>query len=420
MVVQPESERLTCPEISLKKHALIAALAWMPLVALAAAPVAVSSPSNVDAAPQASGEIGKASAGTSDVPVDVANDAAGVDKPPTEAAPATAPVKKEKAKGKWLFAPLLSNGPKLGLAGGGTANYLNQFDAGSPFSMTGLQAKYSNTGSWTAAFYNRSYWDNDSKRFIGAIVQAESRNDYNDYLGQGPASVDTHLQLYYARYQQRIGDSRWYVGGSYVYTNINPEAADDAADIIMTRYDIGNVYNGGLGLNLTYDTRDIVMNPKSGTHLEFAITSFNKAFAGDYDYWAYNAQASYFQPVSSKLTIAYNASWLATPNAPSASQATLRRYRGYTTGENTAENSIVAQVEARYAFHPRWEAAIFGGAASLFDGDHKISNKLNWYPMGGVGVRYILDTKSQSLIRMDFAMGKSGNSGLYLSLGQPF
>lgn len=400
--------------------ALIVLLAWIPLVAVAAAPDAGTTGRNDVLASGEPVDADKASAGTPDVSGGAANDSVGVEKPPAEAAPATDPGKKEKAKGKWLFAPLLSNGPKLGLAGGGTANYLNQFDAGSPFSMTGLQAKYSNTGSWTAAFYNRSYWDNDSKRFIGAIVQAESRNDYNDYLGQGPASVDTHMQLYYARYQQRIGDSRWYVGGSYVYTNINPEAADDAADIIMTRYDIGNVYNGGLGLNVTYDTRDIVMNPKSGTHLEFAVTSFNKAFAGDYDYWAYNAQASYFQPVSSKLTIAYNASWLGTPNAPSASQATLRRYRGYTTGENTAENSIVAQVEARYAFHPRWEAAIFGGAASLFDGDHKISNKLNWYPMGGVGVRYILDTKSQSLIRMDFAMGKSGNSGLYLSLGQPF
>ncbi|MDR3428749.1 BamA/TamA family outer membrane protein [Silvimonas sp.] len=319
-----------------------------------------------------------------------------------------------------LFAPLLSNGPKLGFAGGATANYLNQFDVGSPISMTGAQAKYSNTGSWTAALYNRSYWDDNTKRFLGAIVQAKARNDYNNYLGGGPASVDTHLQLYYARYQQRIGDLPWYVGGSYVYSNIDPQAADDAANFIMTRYDIGNVYNGGLGLNVTYDTRNNVMNPKSGMHLEFAITSYNKAFAGDYDYWAYNAQASYFQLVSSKLTIAYNASWLATPDAPSSSQATLRRYRGYTTGENSAENSLVTQVEARYAFRPRWEAAVFGGVASLFDGDHKIGDQGNWYPMGGVGVRYVLDPKSQSLLRMDYAMGKSGNSGLYLAMGQPF
>lgn len=404
----------------MKNRVLVALLGWVPLIAIAATPVTGATDKTVDAASEVSANAGKVPAATAEASAGATDGSAEVDMVPASDDTATEPATKEKFKGKWLFAPQLSNGPKLGLAVGGTANYLNQFDVGSPISMTGAQLKYSNTGSWTAAFYNRSYWDDDSKRFTGAIVQATTKNDYNDYLGQGPASVDTHFQLYYARYQQSIESSHWYIGGSYVRSNINPQAADDTTDIIMSKYDIGNVYNGGLGINVTYDTRDVVMNPKSGSHMEFAATSYNKAFGGDYNYWTYNTEYSYFQSVSSKFTMAYNASWLTTPGAPVSSQATLRRYRGYTTGENSADNSLIAQLEARYAYRPRWEVAAFGGLASLFDSDHSISDKGNWYPMGGVGLRYILDTKSQSVIRMDFAVGKAGNTGLYVALGQPF
>ncbi|MDG5499575.1 BamA/TamA family outer membrane protein [Marinobacter sp. BGYM27] len=325
-----------------------------------------------------------------------------------------------KMSGKWLVAPVLSNGPKLGLSGGVSVNYLNQFDGSSPASMTGLSTKYSDTDSWTAFLYNRSYWDNDSKRFVGVIGQAETKNDYNDYLGQGPASVDTHFQMYYARYQQRVSGSDWFVGGSYVYTNINPQAADDATNVIMTEFDIGEAYSAGLGLNINFDTRDNLMNPKTGSNFETAITAFNDAFGGDNNYWAYNVQYSYFQAISDRLLIAYDTGVLSTPDAPTASQATTRRFRGYTPGENSAENSLWGQAEVRYVLRPRWELAGFTGTTTLFDSDNDLNESENWYPMVGLGGRYIMDPKSQTILRLDYAVGKANNQGLYLSLGQPF
>ncbi|WP_157769569.1 BamA/TamA family outer membrane protein [Vibrio mediterranei] len=323
-------------------------------------------------------------------------------------------------EGRWLPAPQLSNGPKLGLSLGASLNYLKQFDTISPTSITGVSGTYSDTQSWVALLYNRSYWDSDQQRFTGVLGLAEINNDYDDYLGQGPASVTTNFHLYYLRYQHRWHQSDWFIGGSYVYTNINPQASDDVAYLIMTEYQISEEYNAGLGINITYDSRDNVMNPTTGGHLEFSSTAYQQAFGGDNNYWAFNTQYSYFQSLDKDWVVAYNTSLLSTPNAPEASKATLRRYRAYTPGENSADNAFVAQIETRYAFKLRWSVAGFIGGASLFDENQPIEERQNWYPIGGVGARYIMDVKSQALIRLDAALGKAGNHAIYLQLGQAF
>ena len=40
--------------------------------------------------------------------------------------------------------------------------------------------------------------------------------------------------------------------------------------------------------------------------------------------------------------------------------------------------------------------------------------------MGGIGARYVMDVKSQALIRLDVVAGKSSNHAIYLQLGQAF
>jgi hypothetical protein len=322
--------------------------------------------------------------------------------------------------GKWLIAPKVSNSPKLGFSGGASANYINNYDDLSPVSIAGASATYSDTDSWVGLLYNRSFWDNNTQRALMAGMISEAKNDYDDYLGQGPASIDTTLELYYGRYQQRLGNSFWFIGGSYVYTNMDPQAANKATDIIISEFDIGEVYSGGLGLNITYDSRNSVMNPTSGSYLEFSVTKFDKAFASDFEYWSYNTQYSYFQVFNENFILAYNASLLSTADAPKTSQATLRRLRGYTPGENSAENALVVQIEGRYKLNNKWGVAVFTGVGSLFNDTSKVANQDNLFPMAGIGARYILDQKSQTVLRLDFAVGESGNNGLYLQIGQAF
>ncbi|SBO09156.1 hypothetical protein VME0621_01249 [Vibrio mediterranei] len=55
---------------------------------------------------------------------------------------------------------------------------------------------------------------------------------------------------------------------------------------------------------------------------------------------------------------------------------------------------IFEVIETRYVFKHRWS--------------------------GGGGARYIVDVKSQPLIRLDAALGKAGSYAIYLQLGQAF
>ena len=94
--------------------------------------------------------------------------------------------------------------------------------------------------------------------------------------------------------------------------------------------------------------------------------------------------------------------------------------RGYTAGQFLAPNVTSIEIEERLSFSSRWGAAYFVGAACLYDGLSDCGEGENWYPNIGVGVRYVIRPEEKMILRLEYAMGKGGTSGLYLNFGQAF
>ena len=111
------------------------------------------------------------------------------------------------------------------------------------------------------------------------------------------------------------------MGPTAVYGNVNPSALDEAAALIMQQFDITSTYNGGLGAIVSYDSRDNVMNPKTGSKLELSGLFFDEALGGDSTFWSIYAVWSQFFRPSKSWVVAYNLTQLSTPGAPPSNQA---------------------------------------------------------------------------------------------------
>lgn len=93
--------------------------------------------------------------------------------------------------------------------------------------------------------------------------------------------------------------------------------------------------------------------------------------------------------------------------------------RGYVPGRFRDDWMMAAQAEFRSHIAGSWGYALFAGAGKVAPtlgelGDARV------LPSFGGGVRYRLDPKTGATIRVDYARGTPGQSGLYVSFNEAF
>jgi hemolysin activation/secretion protein len=125
-----------------------------------------------------------------------------------------------------------------------------------------------------------------------------------------------------------------------------------------------------------------------------------------------------------KQVLALRAYGRFTPSGtPYSGLSTLGRtgdLRGYTAGEYVAENLIALQAEYRVRFTDKVGGAAFGGVSQLYNGSFKNTTSETFYPSGGIGVRYMMNTENKMNFRLDYAWGTGNESGFYMSVGEAF
>ena len=68
------------------------------------------------------------------------------------------------------------------------------------------------------------------------------------------------------------------------------------------------------------------------------------------------------------------------------------------------------EVEERLAFHPRWGATLFAGAAGLY-GEALVPLDRSIYPTFGAGVHFVLKPKERLNVNLEYAQGIADNRG---------
>ena len=77
------------------------------------------------------------------------------------------------------------------------------------------------------------------------------------------------------------------------------------------------------------------------------------------------------------------------------------------------------QVEYRTDLYWRFGLVVFGGMTAMYDGlvDWDESN---WMYNVGTGLRFLIDREDDVYLRLDYGIGRDGQSGFYVSFGEAF
>jgi hypothetical protein len=94
--------------------------------------------------------------------------------------------------------------------------------------------------------------------------------------------------------------------------------------------------------------------------------------------------------------------------------------RGYARGRYRDRWMLASQAEYRTPMARRIGGVLFGGAGVVAPAADELFGDRVLLPTYGAGVRFQLDTKQRSAVRVDYGRGRDGASGLYIGFNQAF
>ena len=181
----------------------------------------------------------------------------------------------------------------------------------------------------------------------------------------------------------------------------------------------------GLGPSFLFDSRDVVINAYRGSYVEIGSYFNNKAIGSGFNFNRYSLDLRKFYSLDKdgKHVLAFQGRGVfETGNVPFRELAWFgghRNMRGFYEGRYRDKNMVLAQAEYRLHFAKRHGVVLFGSAGQVGDKLSNLGFDKNHYG-GGLGYRFMLNTKDRINIRVDYAVGTGGTSGLYFAIGEAF
>jgi hypothetical protein len=232
-----------------------------------------------------------------------------------------------------------------------------------------------------------------------------------------------------ATVQQRLRGS-WYAVGTarFLSQRITP---DSGAGALATN---GNIVGrdggrvGEIGAGVLRDSRDYVFNPTRGTFAQASFVTSGSFVGSEFDYDRLRVDFRRYVPFAGAHVLAVQALLIGTSGDAPFDQLALVGggdiMRGYTRGRFRDDWLSAAQVEYRSPIRRRLGVVAFAGvgqvseqASALFDSDDLDERLLPTY---GAGVRFQIDARQRTAVRVDYGRGRDNASGLYIGFNQAF
>jgi len=333
-------------------------------------------------------------------------------------------------KGKIFPSPVLGYTPETRLYfGAGCVYYLppsKKYPETNP-AVLKLVAVYTLNKQIESNFSGDSYYKNNLYKFIYSISYFEYPDHFfgigNYTLEENREQYDFDFFNFYIN-AQRLVRPNIYAGvktffeNTKVY-NVKPGGFFDSLDIIGENGGL----NTGLGIWLTYDTRDNIYFPLKGINIDASAVVHNNVLGSDFNYVDYLLEISQFNTIGKDDVLGFNFySQFVPGNPPFNRLAELggdKHMRGNFEGRFRDQNYLSLQTEYRITFWKYFAINIFGGVGEVADQFSNFSAAGLKYSFGAGGRLFIVPEDKLSL-RVDYAFGSEGQSGLYVTFREAF
>jgi outer membrane protein assembly factor BamA len=174
-----------------------------------------------------------------------------------------------------------------------------------------------------------------------------------------------------------------------------------------------------LGAVLVYDSRDFIPNPYRGSFIKLTQDNFT-TFTGR-PFFRTTLIADKYCKIAKNTILAFDLytefNYGTTPWQMYSQLGGSYRMRGYYEGRYNDNNMIELQMELRQKIYNRHGIAVWIGAGNVY-GD---CNSFSWkhtLPNAGIGYRW--EFKKRMNIRLDYGIGKNGQSGFMFGVEEAF
>lgn len=273
-----------------------------------------------------------------------------------------------------------------------------------------------------------SVYFNQNKDEISAVIFFE--NSIDEFYGIGSSTPDisepqyryNNLSLNFKIKHEIFDNLKFTLSYNFMSFNV----ADTKNNPFLNSGEIYGSDGGitsGVGLGISYDTRDNVFYPLNGYFMEFDNVYFVDEFGSDYDFNQYVFDLRYYNSLTKDDNVLAIQGYIASArgNPPFYALPKLGgqyRMRGYFEGRYRDKNYWMAQIEYRKELFGRISGTLFLGVGDVGEKLSHFRFKNLKYSIGG-GVRFTIDKAEKINVRADIGFGKN-TSGFYFGIEEAF
>jgi hypothetical protein len=271
--------------------------------------------------------------------------------------------------------------------------------------VIGFGGGYTENKTWFAGAGYFGFWKDDHIRYRGVAGYGDVNLRYygkgSDFLNSHPANFSIKAFGFVQQATFRIRESRFMLGGKYVFTKTKVYAFEDSKLPWVDTKEF-DLTNSGAGLIVEYENLDNIFSPNKGFRGNITYNQYLEIIGSDRNFGKITGFALYYLPLfAGKWISGFRLeSQMATGNPPFYAYPFIY-LRGIPAMRYQGKYTALAETEQLVMLTRRWGVNGFAGYGMTFN-DNKNGNT-TWN--AGVGFRYLIARVMGLRMGIDVAMG---------------